>query len=187
MVLGPLNIISVHLLSLLYSSFSELFPIWVACALVIFWPLWPQRKHLHAKILDTGRIFVARKDNYRYRTKMLQWGDSHSLEFLLVSQWWGWPFQAPGPPCGGEGNGSWCWVSWGFMKVTVWLQEAIELGQKCIFSFALSGILMGIPLAREEAGKVTDGGDQVWGQFLIHAVVCRGNVFLEACGPLDSC
>lgn len=85
MVLGPLNIISAHLLSLLYSSFSELFPIWVTCALVIYWLLWLQRKHFHAKVLDSGRIFVARKDNYRYRTKMLQWGDSHSLVSWFLS------------------------------------------------------------------------------------------------------
>lgn len=52
--------------------------------------------------------------------------------------------------------------SWGFMKVTVELQKAVEFGQKCIFSFTFSAVLTGNLLTREEAGMGTKKDSGLW-------------------------
>lgn len=54
-------------LASLHSSFPEIFPVWVSWALLLYWRLWSQRKHFHTKVIETGRIWVLRKDSCRYR------------------------------------------------------------------------------------------------------------------------
>lgn len=85
MVWGP-SPSSFHTFSLsLCSSSSEIVPIWVSCAPLFYGPLWSQRKHLHIKALEIGRVFVGKIDNCKYSTKMLNWGKSSFLQFLSVS------------------------------------------------------------------------------------------------------
>lgn len=45
---------------------------------------------------------------------------------------------------------------WGFMKIAIELEKAVEFGQKYIFCFAFSVVLTGNLLTREEAGMGTE-------------------------------
>lgn len=141
MVLG-LSTSSVHIfLASLHSSSSEIFPVWVSCALLLYWPLWSQRKHFSQQSLRDKQ-----RDNYRYRTKMLHWGNSSFLKFLFVSfSGKDYPFRSQDHHVEGKTEAPHTELyEASFMKVTVELQEATKLAQKCIFSTTFSIVPWGI-------------------------------------------
>ena len=167
-------------LASLHSSFPGIFPVWVSWALLLYWCLWSQRKHFHTKVLETGRIWVCRKDSCSYRTERLHSGDSSFLKF--PSGFFSGkndPFRYQGHCEVGKAEATPSWVSWGFTKSLLSCRRLQNLVQRHIFSLTFSGIILGKLLANEES---RDGAPRRgwWCPRTApdEAVICRGKVFI---------